>query len=284
LDACTSKTSAKAGWQGRLELDFEQRGPRTVLARARHYGPLRVQRAFYPEPDGTCHAYVLHPPGGVVGGDRLNLDVVATGGARTLLTTPAATKFYRSAGREARQVQHLRVDQGCRLEWLPEESIVYDGAEITLQTRVALETGAELMLWDILCLGRPACGERFDRGCVRQGLEISRDGVPLLLERACYEGGGDALRQPYGLGGQPVVGTFVCVSTRGSEAVAAEARDALYAVAGRETACTLLPGALVCRYLGPSTERAQRALRAAWSVLRVRCFGVEAVAPRIWAT
>jgi urease accessory protein len=135
-----------------------------------------------------------------------------------------------------------------------------------------------------VCLGRPAIAEHFSRGCVRQQLEIWRDGAPLMLERARYEGGEEALRQPYGLAGQPVVGTLVCVSARRSEAVAAEAREALFAVAERETACTLLPGALVCRYLGPSTERAQRAFRAAWCVLRARCFGVEAVAPRIWAT
>ena len=102
------------------------RGERTVLARRRHHGPLVVQRPFYPEPNGTCHLYVLHPPGGVVGGDRLSVDVrLARGAARALLTTPAAAKFYRTQGLRAAQRLHMRVGAGSRLEWLPQENIVY---------------------------------------------------------------------------------------------------------------------------------------------------------------
>jgi urease accessory protein len=293
--ACGSATVARtltealqpfAGWEARLELAFELRAERTVLASRRHVGPLAVQRPFYPEADGTCHAYVLHPPGGVVGGDRLQLEVnVAGGGAQALLTTPAATKFYRSPERRASQSQHFRVGPGSRLEWLPQENIVYDGADIALETRIELQADAELIAWEVTCLGRPAIAERLSRGRVRQRLSVLRDGQALLLERALYDGGSDALRQPYGLNGQPVVGTLVCVAKRApSEAVLEHVREALHAVAAHETACTQLPSVLVCRYLGASTERAQLAFRAAWAALRVHCFGCSAVEPRIWAT
>jgi urease accessory protein len=275
-----------AGWEARLELTFELRAQRTVLASRRHVGPLTVQRPFYPEADGTCHAYVLHPPGGVVGGDRLELDAtVAGGGARALLTTPAATKFYRCPERRAAQSQHFRVGAGSRLEWLPQENIVYDGADIALETRIELQADAQLIAWEVSCLGRPAIEERLSYGRVRQRLSVLRDGEALLLERALYAGGSDALRQPYGLNGQPVVGTLVCVTKRSpSDATLERVREALHAVAAHETACTQLPSVLVCRYLGASTERAQLAFRAAWAVLREDCFGTSAVAPRIWAT
>jgi urease accessory protein len=205
-------------------------------------------------------------------------------GAQVLLTSPAATKFYRSAQRVARQTQHLNVGSRARLEWLPQESIVYDGAEVAVETRIDLEADAELIAWDVMCLGRPAIAESLTRGRVRQRLELYRDGAPILLERACYQGGSDALRQPFGLSGQPVVGLLACVAKQRSSSLLMRVREALAGVAARETACSLLPGALVCRYLGPSTERAQQAFVAVWRTLRLHCFGVEAVAPRIWAT
>ncbi|MFI5307031.1 MAG: urease accessory protein UreD [Polyangiales bacterium] len=286
MDGHTSSVllQQQLGWEARLELDFERRGERTVLARQRHSGPLTVQRPFHPELDGTCHTYVLHPPGGVVGGDRLTLEVSASSGARALLTTPAATKFYRTAGPRAFQRQHFRVGTGCRLEWLPQESIVYDGANIALETRIELAAGAELLAWDIVCFGRPAIGERFERGRVEQRLEIWREGAPLMLERGCYDGGSEVMREPFGLGGSPVLGLLVCVANGASSELVSQARDALLAVAPRQTACSKLPGALVCRYLGTSTEQARQALGAAWSALREHAFGVRAVAPRIWAT
>lgn len=274
----------QAGWEASLALDFERRDDRTVLARRRHRGPLTVQRPFYPETDGTCHVYVLHPPGGVVGGDQLNVEVSTTAGARALLTTPAATKFYRSAGRTARQTQHLSVGAGSRLEYLPQESIVYDRAEVMMETRVDLEADAELVCWDLLCLGRPSAGERFQSGRVQQRIEVFRDGEPILLERATYEGGSDALHQSFGLGGQPVLGVLICIAQQRSEALLDEVRAALVAAAAHETACSQLPGALVCRYLGSSVERAHHAFRAAWAVLRKRCFSSDPVTPRVWLT
>ena len=114
----------RAGWQARLDLGFEQRAGRTVLAHKRQFGPLTVQRPFYPE-GGPCHLYVLHPPGGVVGGDRLAVSVLVAEGAHALITTPGAAKFYRSAGPRADVVQRLSVDAGGALEWFPQENILF---------------------------------------------------------------------------------------------------------------------------------------------------------------
>lgn len=271
------------GWQARLDLEFESCAGRSVLARRRHVGPLCVQRPFYPEGNDVCHVYVLHPPGGVVGGDELEIDVTVGEAAAVLLTTPAAGKFYRSNGRMARQSQHLHVAAGATLEWFPQETIVFDGASVTMATRVTLEGGARFMGWEILCLGRPGAGERFDHGMLRQGWELWRDGKPLFVERALYEEGGVALAAPWGLAGQPVCGTFICVGNdarlieRIREATAALRIEGMFSV-------TQLAEVLVCRYLGEHSEEARRCFICAWETLRPAALQRPACAPRIWAT
>lgn len=276
------------GWDAMLELGYELRGGRSVLVRRRHHGPLAVQRPFHPEPDGTCHTYVLHPPGGVVGGDRLSLRAQIERDARVLLTTPAATKLYRSGGRPARVIQHVTVAAGARCEWLPQETIAYAGTDATVETRFELEPGATLLAWDVLCLGRPASGERFEHGRIEQRLQVVRGGEPLLLERARYAGGAAVLSAPWGLGGLPVAGTFVCSGGVRPAGLIDELRAVLACVSADETACTELGHAsgstIVCRYRGHSTEHALLAFRAAWAVLRERCCATPAMPPRIWAT
>jgi urease accessory protein len=283
-----SDPECSTGWDAELELGYEVRAGRSVLVRRRHHGPLAVQRPFHPEADGTCHTYVLHPPGGVVGGDRLFLRAHVGRGARVLLTAPAATKLYRSGGRPARVIQHVTVAASARCEWLPQETIAYAGTDVSLETRFELEPGAMLLAWDVTCFGRPASGERFEHGRVEQRLHVVRAGEPVLFERARYSGGGALLAAPWGLGGLPVSGTFVCSGGERPAGLIDELRAALARVAAGETACTELAHAsgstIVCRYRGHGTERALLAFRAAWAVLRERCCATPAVSPRIWAT
>src|SRR3569623_3774405 len=137
-------------WQARRELCFAIRGGRSTVTSRRQHGPLRVQRPFFPEGAGVCHIYVLHPPGGVVGGDELEIDVAVRAGAHALITAPAAGKFYRRAGAPARQPQLLRVAAAAALEWLPRENIVFDGARAELCTRVELAEGARFIGWEIM--------------------------------------------------------------------------------------------------------------------------------------
>ena len=273
----------ESGWRAALYLGFERRGSRSVCHERRHFGPLRVQRPFYPEGDEVCHVYVLHPPGGVVGGDELEIAVAVNGAAAALITTPAAGKFYRSDGRLARQRQNLRVAAAASLEWLPQETIVFDGANAVMTTRVDLEGDARFMGWEILCLGRPASGESFTHGTVSQAWEIRRDGMPLLIERAIYDKDGAALDAAWGLAGQPVCGSLVCV---GDYAESIDEISAVTAALNLEGlfSVTQLADVLICRYLGPHSDEAQRCFAHSWEILRPLSLKRAACAPRIWAT
>lgn len=273
-----------SGWEAALSLRFALRGERTELVERRHHGPLRVQRPFHPEPSGACHVYVLHPPGGVVGGDRLALDVAVDGGAHALLTTPAATKLYRSAEMRSDVRQTLRVAEGARLEWLPNETIAFSSAHAELTTRVELQSGARFLGWETLCLGRPASNERFDRGEIRQRIEIVVDGKLAYCERGSYPAGGDVLTAAWGLRGQPVTATLVAAGVDVSAQIE-ELRSAYGVVEGPALAAVSCMGNLcVARYLGPSTEQARNCFLRVWEVLRPLVCGVPAMAPRIWAT
>jgi len=145
-------------WRAELALEYERRGARTVLAKRRHDGPLVVQKPFYPEGDQVCHTIVVHPPAGIAGGDELQLTARAGADARVLLTTPGAGKWYRSAGAWARQHLSFDVAPAASLEWLPQETIVFDGARADLRTEVQLQSDAVFIGWEILCLGRTGSG------------------------------------------------------------------------------------------------------------------------------
>ena len=175
------------GWQAALQLGFAAEHGATRLARRAHRGPLVVQRPFAPEGPAVCHVYLLHPPGGLVGGDELAIDVDVDTGAHALVTTPAAGKVYRTNGAPVRQTQRLRVADGGTLEWMPQEAILYDGARATLETRVDLGRNARFFGIDAVCFGLPARRAPFARGCCRQTFELRRDGRPLLIERGLYD-------------------------------------------------------------------------------------------------
>jgi urease accessory protein len=269
-------------WQARLRLSFVRDGTRSVLGERVHSGPLRVQRPFYPEGDGVCHVYVLHPPGGLVGGDCVRVDVSVESGAHALLTTPAAGKLYRSLGSVSEQTQTLRVAAGARLEWLPQETIAFDGALGRLSTSIVLERDARFIGWDILCLGRPAANERFEHGEVNQTLELTRDEQALYLERGSYLAGAAVMSAAWGLAGAPVVGTLLCAGGGAGSCVEAARQVALprqgvAAVSGWDDL-------LVARYLGPCTEQARDYFAALWLVLRPAIMGQAASPPRIWRT
>jgi urease accessory protein len=265
-------------------LRFEPHAGRTELVRREHQGPLRVQRPFYPEPTGVCHVYILHPPGGVVGGDGLDLGVEVASGASALLTTPAATKLYRSAGEAAVIQQTLRVASGGSLEWLPQETIAFSAAQAELCTRIDLEAGAVFLGWEILCLGRPASAERFEAGQLRQRIELRRAGKLGYCERGTYRAGNAVLHAAWGLRDQPVVGTLVCAG-RDLSAHLPELRAAIGELAPPAYAAISCMGELgVARYLGPSTEQARECFKRVWQAVRPLLLEREAHPPRIWST
>lgn len=271
--------SERDGWHALLDLEFRQAGERTVFVRREGYGPLQVQRPFYPE-GGVCHLYLLHPPGGVVGGDRLEVRVHVDAEARALITTPAAGKCYRSDGRQAELLQCLSIAPGGVLEWFPMETIVFAGANARSTTRIELVQDARFIGWEIACLGRPAAAERFDAGLFDQRMEVYRHGRPLLIERNRFEGGGDMLRGAWGLGGATVAGTLI--ATDCDERDAQVAHEVIEAD-GR-AAVTLVDGLLLVRCLGHHAERIREQLTRVWQAIRPRLLGLAAESPRIWRT
>jgi len=267
-----------AGWQAHLRLTLRARGGRTVLAERWHEGPLVVQRPFYPE-GPVCHLYLVHPPGGVAGGDRLMLQVQAEPGSQGVITTPAATKIYRSFGtRQASVEQQLQVQDGM-LEWLPQETIVFRGARARLATRVQLSGQSRFIGWEILCLGRPACDEHFGSGSVSQDFEIWQQDRPLLIDRLRLQGGDAALDAQWGLGGAPVLGTMLVYP-----ATAAQLQQARATCQLPETTATLVDGVLLLRLRANNAEPVRQEFERIWRALRPALCGLAAHAPRIWAT
>jgi urease accessory protein len=278
------ESAAEAGWEASLSLRFARSAALgTRLRSAEHRGPLRVQRPFYPAGDTACHVVVLHPPGGVVAGDVLALRATVEDGAHVLLTAPGATKLYRSHGPEARITTTLYVAPGACAEWLPYEVIAFNGCAARTSTTVEVGRGGTYAGWEILCLGRPSAGERFQHGQICTSLRIERDGAPLLQERTRFLGGDALLDAAYGLGGHPVYGAFVVVSPHVSGAWVEAVRSVVQVDDGK-VAASLVSGALVVRGLTQSSRTLRLAFEGAWRILRPLYAGVEAVAPRIWST
>src|SRR5690606_35801745 len=166
------------GWQGRIHIELCEREHKTVISELAHEGPLRVQRPFYPEGD-LCHVYLLHPPGGLVGGDTLDINIKTHTGARALFTSPGSSKFYRSAGDFAVMNLQLQVSSGSSLEWFPQETIFYPGAKAKINTTIEVADNATFMAWDISCLGMPVKQEKFLTGEVNNRFMLQRNGKPL---------------------------------------------------------------------------------------------------------
>jgi urease accessory protein len=265
-----------ASWKASLSLGFQNVDHKTVLAERRSEGPLVVQKPLYPEGPELCQAIVVHPPGGIAGGDELSIHVKSEKDSCALLTTPGAGKWYRTAGPWAKQKLAFEVEGN--LEWLPRETIVFDGARAELQCNVHLENDGRFIGWEVVCLGRAGSGERFDRGEIRTETSVARNGRRLFFERGRIEAGGNLMRSPAGLGGRTVFGTLVA---------AAEIETNLLNECRKRVppcAVTLLPGLLVARYLGDSSEEAMRLFTRLWSVLRPAVCGRPAIEPRIWRT
>jgi urease accessory protein len=266
------------------------------LLSAEHLGPLRVQRPFYPE-GPHCHLYWLHPPGGLVTGDELCIQAELLPGAQALLTTPSAGKIYAADGGCAPQRTHITLNQsaGSYLEWLPQETLVFNGANAQLNTRFNLTADAQLLAWDIVCLGRPASQDWFDQGRCHTGFELWRDGRPVQIERSALTGGEPILWAPWGLGGQLTGGGSNSAHTLGTciatLSLTRDEQDALLAALNAQFGgpqnrwgVTQKEALLLVRYLGCDTAAAKAGFIHLWQTLRPALMGAEACLPRIWAT
>jgi len=268
-------------WQAELQLGFVQRHQKTVLAHRQRQGPLTVQRPFYPE-QAICHTYLLHPPGGIVGGDQLSIRINTDTDAHALLTTPGANKFYRSAGAWADQQQFFTVNNSI-LEWLPQENIFFPAAKAKLHTHIQLSSHAKYIGWEINCLGRPTIGETFNQGQLEWLTHLQRAQTPLLIDR--FKLTNQQLNNAASLRGHAVFATLLATPSTptalaSSQQYCADYNSTRTGFAG----VSVMNDVLIVRYLGNSTAQAQRLFRQIWQAIRPNIIGKEAVPPRIWQT
>lgn len=271
------------GWRARLALHY-WRDREHTLAHDRHEGPLRVLRRLYPEGPGICHHVIVHPPGGIVGGDRLAVDLRLDEGSHAVVTTPGATRFYRSAGAEASQQVQLVLAAGARLEWLPLETIAHRGCVAESRLTISLAAGAEAIGWDVLALGAPAAGERFDAGRFVQHIEWPGR----WLERGRVDGADTTLLQsPLGFGGHTALATLWFTAAPAIDDARRESLlEAARGLAGDATVGVTAPepGLVVLRMLADRVEPAMAQLRAVRAAWRRAAWGLGGEAPRVWRT
>jgi urease accessory protein len=271
------------GWEASLHLTFRRDSERTVLGRRTSVGPLTVQKALYPEGQLVCHAIVLHPPGGIVGGDQLDISVGIEAGAHALLTTPGATKWYRSTGAESSQRAGFWLAPQAVCEWMPQENIFFEAARARNTLTVDLAEGAVFCGWDVMCLGRTASGESFLSGSICQQWRVRRNSKPLFEELGILEGGSALLESPIGMAGFPVCATFI-VAGIGTARTTLEACRAAVPAGECKWGITLMDDVLIARCLSRSAQVAREYFIALWAYLRPGYARVPARVPRIWAT
>lgn len=279
MNAPVPVTLFTPSWHAELELGYGRDGETTRPTLRRHKGPLRVQKHLYGEGPEVCQHIIVHPPGGIAGGDRLDIAAKVGANAWAQLTSPGAAKWYRAKG-PAYQRLELKVGAGATLEWLPQETIVYCGAQAELSTCIELEGDARLCYWDMVALGRPASGERFNTGHFQAHLDIRRDGQLLWHERQRIRGDDGLLDSPIGLAGQPVFATLL-ISGEIDADLLERCRMIPSLVRGD---LSQLPGLLVARCLASEALHARAWLIDLWRLLRPVLLGRAAVPPRIWST
>lgn len=274
-------------WDAFLSLRFAPTERGTRLLEKAHRGPLYIQKPFYPEGLDCPHAYLLHPPGGLVTGDTLKVAVKVDESSRTLITTPGAGRLYRARDKKGlqQQVNLLSIANNASLEWLPMEAIVFPDAQVEMTSRIDMEGSAKVIYWDILSLGLPANGKRFDCGRLNQNLQIFREGRLVLQERLRLSSSNRSLLDAaIGLQGLPIQGVMVAGPfTHESEITIEELRE-LASSTGLAVGITCLADFVVIRLLHDCSERAREFFEQCWALIRPALIGRRACPPRIWNT
>ncbi len=272
-------------WSARLGLFYEHRFGRTVLSDTSFEGPLRVQRAFYPEGD-VCHTYILHPPGGMVSGDELAINLRQRPLTHVLATTPSAGKIYCADAEGVCQKQHItaEISDGI-LEWLPQETIVFDGARANLSTRFELYGASKLITWEIVGLGRQAGQLPFQHGSLAQNGSIAIDDTPCLIEGFVLDESLMLMDTALGLMGKPYFGTMYFVNA-GGESIVSRLRATLEDAKNPYvlSAVTSKPNLVMVRALADDAEALRTQFAHLWARCRQPFLGRKACPPRIWFT
>jgi urease accessory protein len=275
--------SLKHGWLGELKLSFDVDKSRTYLSKKSHQGPLVIQKTLYPEGDDICHGVILHPPGGVAGGDRLVLEAELKENGKALLTTPGAGKWYKANNSVASQNILLKLKQSASIEWFPQENILFDGANVQLGTTVELTDTASFAGWDILCFGRQAKLEKWKGGHLSQHLKIYRDQKIIWHERVSLNPDSPLMNSKIGLDGNVIVGTFVVTTNKLTKENLEDCRN-LVVKSNSKVGITYFNDIFCARYLGNSSEEAKIFFESLWMLLRPIYLNKVAIRPRIWNT
>ncbi|NOV27207.1 urease accessory protein UreD [Cupriavidus necator] len=286
-DFPSSVAMLPAAWQATLHLRFARRGERTALTERRHRGPLLVQKPLYPE-GAICHAVILHPPAGVAGGDSLEIDVAVEAGAHAVLATPGATKWYKSLGRDASQQVRMAVGEGARLDWLPQENIVFDDARVRISTVLDVAPGGSAIGWDAVVLGRQASGEQWTRGALWLDTRIGAGARALWIEQSQLEAASPLRTAVAALDGLNVLGTLWAVGAGATQELAEALAERLPYTPALRAGVTCLAAhgqsMLLLRVLGRHMEAVRHVMTDSWQVLRMPIHGVAARPLRLWAT
>lgn len=280
-------------WLAKFSGEFKAKSDKTILGQTDHYGPLRVQRPFYPEGADLLHLYLLHPPGGLVGGDKLSIQLDAQANSKVLMTTPSAGKMYRNiSGLKQSQMVDIKIADGASLEYLPQENIVFDGAYGQLNTEVEIQGSGLFMGWELTCLGRFESDEMFEAGELTQSLLIKHDGKPLFMDRLVLTAPSNLQTSVAGFQGKSVFGSFV-INRDVMSLLANTSKDFDLAqwqvqvneqIAPARLAVTQKPNVFIARILGDKAQQARSVFEELWGILRPSILKREACAPRIWRT
>ena len=268
------------GWQGNLQLAYRYSLAKTQAVRHQGTAPLKVQRSFYPEDQSICHNTILHTAGGVVGGDRLQINIDLEPQARAVITTAAAGKIYGSNGTPAIQSIVQNIGENACLEWLPQETILFNQAIFHQHLRVNLAATGSWLGWEINRFGRTARGERFTQGEWKSATEVYRQGKPIWIDRQVLSGD-KMVDSPHGLARHSIVGSLAWIGEEVSKDLVIEARS-LFDGESSKIGVTRLTSGLLCRYRGDSTTEVRQWFIAVWHLLRYSFLHSPPVQMRVW--
>jgi len=279
------------GWQGHLQLTYRHNQGKTQAIQHQGTAPLKVQRSFYPEDEAICHNTILHTAGGIVGGDRLGIDIDLQPESRAVITTAAAGKIYGTNGSLASQhiVQNIG-DNAC-LEWVPQETIIFNHAIFDQHLRVNLAPTGSWLGWEINRFGRTARGERFTDGEWRSATEVYRQGKPIWIDRQMLNGD-EMVDSPHSLARHPIVGSLAWIGSGvfdlstatfhdPSKDLVIEARS-LFGGEPSKIGVTRLTEGLLCRYRGGSTAEVRQWFTAVWHLIRHSFLQSPPIHLRVW--
>ncbi|HMV13071.1 MAG TPA: urease accessory protein UreD [Nitrosomonas sp.] len=272
--------------QARLSMRFGHFDGVTRLVEREHYGPLLIQKPLYPEGRGICHAVIIHPPGGVVGGDELAIAARVDASAKAQITTPGAAKWYKANGFTSHQEININVAKGGALEWVPQETIFYNHSNVKIDHQVALEDDAVYVGCEILCFGRTAYGETFDEGQIKQRTRIIRNGKMIWLEQICLKGENATMKGALALSGYTVCATLLLTGKTIAQPLIDLARLEAERLTNKtgQVGISQLKSVVVVRYLGHSSEVARQVMLSVWGLFRPEVLGYPAIVPRMWTT